>query len=157
TGVQVAPAAETGDSIAQLAMADLAKWLGEGLALVADVYDPEEVVIAGGGCESAPLFPGSAREHCAAAVTGAGHRRLARVRGGRGGDMAGVVGAAVLAREHALAGEPHLACSDPSAVVSVGLVGALPEPEQQPADATADQQQPQREGHAGRRAGQLRE
>ncbi|KEI44255.1 ROK family protein [Saccharopolyspora rectivirgula] len=109
TGVQVAQAAETGDSIAQLAMADLAKWLGEGLALVADVYDPEVVVIAGGVCESAHLFLGSAREHYAAAVTGAGHRPLARVRVGRWGDKAGMVGAAVLAREHVLAGEPHLA------------------------------------------------
>ena len=47
-------------------MADLARWLGEGLALVADVFDPELMVIGGGVSESAPLFLDEAREHYAA-------------------------------------------------------------------------------------------
>ncbi|HEY3471982.1 MAG TPA: ROK family protein, partial [Amycolatopsis sp.] len=54
TGRRVAGAARDGDPIAQLAMAELAKWLGEGLALVADVFDPEIIVIGGGVSESAP-------------------------------------------------------------------------------------------------------
>ena len=80
-------------------MADLARWLGEGLALVADVFDPELVVIGGGVSESAPLFLDDAREHYASVVTGAGHRPLARIRTAQLGDDAAVVGAATLARE----------------------------------------------------------
>ncbi|WP_442912784.1 ROK family glucokinase [Kutzneria sp. CA-103260] len=99
TGRKVAGAARDGDPIAQRALADLAKWLGEGLALVADVYDPEVVVIGGGVSESAPLFLDDAREHYAAVVTGSGYRPLARIRTAQLGDDAGIVGAAAMARE----------------------------------------------------------
>lgn len=101
TGRRVAAAARDGDLIARRAMTDLARWLGEGLALVADVYDPEMVVIAGGVSESAPLFLDEAREHYVSLLTGAGHRPLARLRTAQLGDDAGIVGSAVLAREEA--------------------------------------------------------
>ena len=74
---------------ARRAVDELGRWLGEGLALVADVYDPEVVVLAGGVSESAHLFLQPAREHYAAAITGAGHRPLAQVRVARHGDDAG--------------------------------------------------------------------
>jgi glucokinase len=99
TGRKVAAAARDGDPLAQLAMAELATWLGEGLALVADVYDPEIVVIAGGVSESAPLFLDDARDHYKKVITGAGHRPLARIRTAQLGDDAGLVGAAALAAE----------------------------------------------------------
>lgn len=100
TGRTVAAAARDGDPLATRAMAELARWLGEGLALVADVYDPELIIIGGGVSESAPLFLDEAREHYATAVTGAGHRPLARIRTAQlGGDDAGLVGAAALARD----------------------------------------------------------
>ncbi|HVW39735.1 MAG TPA: ROK family protein [Amycolatopsis sp.] len=101
TGRRVARAARDGDPIAQRAVAELAKWLGEGLALVADVFDPEIVVIAGGVSGSAPLFLDEAREHYAAAITGSGHRPLARIRTAHLGDDAAMVGAASLALEAA--------------------------------------------------------
>ncbi|HVV10228.1 ROK family protein [Amycolatopsis sp.] len=101
TGRRVAGAARDGDPIAQRAMAELAKWLGEGLALVADVFDPEIVVIAGGVSGSAPLFLDEAREHYTAAVTGAKHRPLARIRTAHLGDDAAMVGAAALALDAA--------------------------------------------------------
>jgi len=104
TGQRVAAAAREGDSVACAAMAELARWLGEGLALVADVFDPELMVIGGGVSESAPLFLDEAREHYAARLTGRGNRPLARVRVAQLGEAAAVVGAAELAREHALAG-----------------------------------------------------
>lgn len=104
TGRTVAAAARDGDPLAVRAMAELARWLGDGLALVADVYDPELVVVGGGVSESAPLFLDDAREHYAAVVTGAGHRPLARIRTAQlGGDEAGMVGAASLARDLATA------------------------------------------------------
>jgi glucokinase len=101
TGRRVAGAARDGDPIAQLAMAELAKWLGEGLALVADVFDPEIIVIGGGVSESAPLFLDEAREHYAGAITGARHRPLARIRTAHLGDDTAIVGAAALALEAA--------------------------------------------------------
>lgn len=99
TGRKVAAAARDGDPVALAATADLARWLGEGLALVADVYDPEVVAIGGGVSESAPLFLDEARDHYRAALTGAGHRPLARIRTAHFGDDAGLVGAATLAAE----------------------------------------------------------
>ncbi|TNC29240.1 ROK family protein [Amycolatopsis alkalitolerans] len=97
TGRRVAGAARDGDPIAQRAVAELAKWLGEGLALVADVFDPEIMVIAGGVSGSATLFLDEAREHYTAAITGARHRPLARIRTAHLGEDAAMVGAAALA------------------------------------------------------------
>jgi glucokinase len=99
TGRQVAAAAREGDPVACAAVADLARWLGEGLALVADVFDPDLVVIGGGVSGSAPLFLDDAREHYAATVTGGGRRPLARIRTAQLGEAAAVVGAAELVRE----------------------------------------------------------
>lgn len=99
TGQRVAAAAREGDPVAVAAMDEMARWLGAGLAIVADVFDPELVVIGGGVSESAPLFLDEAREHYARMVTGAGRRPLARIRTAQLGDAAAVVGAAHLARE----------------------------------------------------------
>jgi glucokinase len=99
TGQRVAAAAREGDPVAIAAMDEMARWLGAGLAIVADVFDPELVVIGGGVSESAPLFLDEAREHYAGMVTGAGRRPLARIRTAQLGDAAAVVGAAHLARE----------------------------------------------------------
>lgn len=99
TGRQVATAARDGDPLGRRAMAELARWLGEGLALVADVYDPELVVIGGGVSGSAPLFLDDAREHYARVVTGGHHRPLARIRTAQLADEGGVIGAAELARD----------------------------------------------------------
>lgn len=102
TGLRVAGAARDGDPIALRAMAELAKWLGEGLALVADVFDPEIVVIAGGVSGSAPLFLDEAREHYANILTGSRHRPLARIRTAHLGEDAAIVGAGALALETAV-------------------------------------------------------
>ncbi len=100
TGRKVAAAAREGDPLAKRAMAELAVWLGTGLALVADIYDPEIVVIAGGVSESAPLFLDDAREHYNKKITGVGYRPLARIRTAQLGDDAALVGAATLAADH---------------------------------------------------------
>jgi glucokinase len=99
TGRHVASAARDGDPLGCRAMAELARWLGEGLALVADVYDPELVIIGGGVSGSAPLFMDEARDHYARVVTGGHHRPLARIRTAQLGDEGGVIGAAALARD----------------------------------------------------------
>ena len=99
TGRRVADAARDGDPVAEMAMAELARWLGEGLALIADLYDPDLVVIGGGVSESAALFLDDAREHYARVLTGAGHRPLARIRSAQLGVDAAIVGAAINAAE----------------------------------------------------------
>lgn len=100
TGLDVADAARAGDPAAVRALAELSRWLGEGLALVSDVFDPELVVIGGGVSGSADLFLDAARGHYARALTGRGHRPVAGIRVARLGENGAVVGAAQLAREH---------------------------------------------------------
>lgn len=99
TGQRVAAAAREGDPLARRAVRDMGRWLGEGLALVADVFDPDLVVIAGGVSASAPLFLDEAREHYARVLTGAGNRPLARIRTAQLGAASAAVGAATLARD----------------------------------------------------------
>ncbi|MFD4368835.1 ROK family protein [Rhodococcus sp. NPDC058521] len=98
TGRRVAGAAQDGDPIALRTFAEFARWLGVGLALVGDVYDPDLVVIAGGVAGSAALYLDDAREHYGVLATGSGHRPLARIRGTQLGESAGLIGAAELAR-----------------------------------------------------------
>jgi glucokinase len=98
TGRRVAAAAQDGDRIAEKAVTEFARWLGIGLAIVGDIYDPDLVVIAGGVSTSAPQFLDEARERYAALVTGAGHRPLARIRTTQLGEAAAMIGAAELAR-----------------------------------------------------------
>lgn len=98
TGRRIANAAQDGDPLAEATMDDFAQWLGVGLAMVGDIYDPDLVVIAGGVASSAPLFLDEAREHYARLSTGARHRPLARIRPAQLGEAAGLVGAAALAR-----------------------------------------------------------
>lgn len=97
-GRAVTLAAELGDAVALAAVADFAHWLGVGLSIVADVFDPDLIVVAGGVAASAPLFLEDARRTYAGMVTGAGHRRLARIRRSELGVNAAMIGAAELAR-----------------------------------------------------------
>lgn len=98
TGRRVAAAAADGDPVAIAAFADLARWLGQGLATIADVFDPDLIVIAGGLGAALGLYLDEAREHYARMVTGSGHRQLARIRPTQLGENAGVIGAAQTAR-----------------------------------------------------------
>ncbi|GAA4888665.1 ROK family protein [Actinomycetospora straminea] len=101
TGRDVARAAEAGDGLARRVVDEFAEWLGQGLALVADVFDPDVVVIGGEVSASASLYLDGARRRYADEVTGGGHRRLAEIRPAVLGGHAGMVGAALDARERA--------------------------------------------------------
>ncbi|GAA4920915.1 glucokinase [Actinomycetospora succinea] len=101
TGRDVARAAEAGDALARRVVDEFGEWLGQALALVADVFDPDVVVIGGEVSASAPLYLDRARRRYADEVTGTGHRRLAEVRPAMLGGRAGVIGAALDARERA--------------------------------------------------------
>ena len=99
TGRDVARAAEGGDALAGRVVAEFADWVGHALALVADVFDPDVVVVGGEVSASAPLYLERARRRYAEEVTGDGHRRLADVRPAALGGRAGVIGAALDAAE----------------------------------------------------------
>lgn len=104
TGRRVAGAAADGDAVAVAAFASFAASLGQGLAMIADIFDPDLIVIAGGVGSAAGLYLDEAREHYARLITGTGHRQLARIRGTQLGENAGVLGAAEVAR-HGIAAQ----------------------------------------------------
>jgi glucokinase len=99
TGRDVAHAAQAGDRLALRVVADFAGRLGRGLAMVADLFDPDVVVIGGEVSASAPLYLDDAVRIYGEELTGRGHRRLAQVRPAAFGGDAGVIGAALDARE----------------------------------------------------------
>ena len=78
---------------------EFADWLGQALSLVADVFDPDVVVVGGEVSASSALFLDRARRRYAEEVTGGAHRRLADIRPATLGGRAGMVGAALDARE----------------------------------------------------------
>lgn len=98
SGRRITAAAQDGDPLGEATVAEFARWLGVGLAMVSDIYDPDLIVIGGGVGSSAPMYLDEAREHYAAMVTGAGHRPLARIRRAQMGEEAAMIGAADVAR-----------------------------------------------------------
>lgn len=118
-GVDVARAAAAGDRLARAAMADMAHWLGVGLSIVADVFDPDLIVVAGGVSASAALFLDDARRVYAGRVTGAGHRRLARIRRSELGVDAALIGAAEVARR-GLAEQERMPAADEETTAEAG-------------------------------------
>ncbi|MBZ5734300.1 ROK family glucokinase [Nocardioides sp. TRM66260-LWL] len=98
TGPMITEAARAGDPFSIEQLADLGRWLGEGLASLAAVLDPAVIVLGGGVSEAGELLLGPVRSTFGANLTGRGHRPLAEVRRARLGNRAGLIGAADLAR-----------------------------------------------------------
>ncbi|WP_296131085.1 ROK family protein [uncultured Corynebacterium sp.] len=99
SGEQITAAARNGDPLAVAVMEDFGQWLGRGLSMVADVLDPELIVLGGGVSQDADLFLDTARKRMAQEIVGAGHRPLARVATAELGSAAGMIGVADLARQ----------------------------------------------------------
>jgi glucokinase len=97
-GEEVTEAARAGDVAAMAAFANLAGWLGQGMADLAAVLDPGCFIIGGGVSRAADLFLDRTREAFARTLTGSGHRPVAEIRLAELGASAGLVGAADLAR-----------------------------------------------------------
>jgi glucokinase len=98
-GPGITKAAANGDVLALAALSDVGEWLGRGLASLVAILDPELIVVGGGVSESGELLLEPARRQLAASVTGAARRPLPRVVAAQLGNEAGVVGAAMLARD----------------------------------------------------------
>jgi glucokinase len=97
TGRDVTRAAVEGDPAAVELLADLGTWIGEGLASVAAILDPELIVLGGGVSEAGDLLIDPALAAFRRQLTGRGHRPEARFTVASLGNDAGMIGAADLA------------------------------------------------------------
>ncbi len=98
SGRIITEAAQEGDDFARDRLAEVGRWLGEGVASLVAVLDPQAVVIGGGVVNAGELLLEPLRDAFVQELTGRGHRPLAEVRPARFGNRAGVIGAADLAR-----------------------------------------------------------
>jgi glucokinase len=97
SGPDVTRAAVEGDPAAIELLADLGVWIGEGLASVAAILDPELVVLGGGVSEAGSLLIDPALAAFRRQLTGRGHRPEASFALASLGNDAGMIGAADLA------------------------------------------------------------
>jgi glucokinase len=98
TGNMVTEAARAGDKLAVELLAEVGRWLGEGIASLAAVLDPAVVVIGGGVSEAGALVIDPAREAFRINLTARGFRPELELRLATLGNEAGLIGAADLAR-----------------------------------------------------------
>ncbi|MGY1652753.1 ROK family glucokinase [Geodermatophilus sp. SYSU D01119] len=98
TGEDVARAAADGDPVALTLVTDVGEWLGQGIADLAAVLDPDVVVIGGGVSVLGEMVLRPARERLDRVLPGRGFRPGPEVVGATLGAQAGLVGAADLAR-----------------------------------------------------------
>jgi glucokinase len=97
-GQQITQAAQEGDPGALRCFDIVGGWLGQGLADLAAILDPECFVIAGGVSEAGELLLAPARAAFGKGLTGGHHRPHAEIRRAALGADCGLVGAADLAR-----------------------------------------------------------
>ena len=98
TGPLITEAAQDGDAGALQQLAELGRWLGEGIASLTEILDPEVVVIGGGVSEADDLLLEPTREAFAGQLVGRGFRPIPEIRRARLGNHAGLIGAADLSR-----------------------------------------------------------
>lgn len=98
TGPLITEAARAGDQGAVQQLAELGRWLGEGIASLTEILDPEVVVIGGGVSEADDLLLDPIRDAFGSQLVGRGFRPIPEVRKARLGNRAGLIGAADLSR-----------------------------------------------------------
>ncbi len=99
TGEDVAHVAAAGDALARELIAEVGHWLGQGIADLAAVLDPDVVVIGGGVSALGEAVLGPARERLHRTLPGRGFRPGPEVVVAALGPQAGLVGAADLVRQ----------------------------------------------------------
>jgi glucokinase len=106
-GEHVTAAAAAGDPEAQEVMDRFAWWLALGLANLANIFDPERIVIGGGLVEAGAVLIDPTRRAFSQLVEGMAYRHDLQIVPAALGERAGAVGAALLARPEAVgAGGP---------------------------------------------------
>lgn len=97
-GPIITDAAREGDQFALEQLAEVGRWLGEGIATLAAVLDPAVVAIGGGVSEADEMLLAPIRSAFASNLPGRGHRPVLEIRKATLGNRAGLIGAADLAR-----------------------------------------------------------
>jgi glucokinase len=97
TGRHVTDAARQGDPVAERILSEVGRRLGEGIAGLVNVLDPEVVVLGGGAMESGDLLLDPARRAFVDSVEAPDHRPETPILPAAMGNDAGAVGAADLA------------------------------------------------------------
>lgn len=100
-GLLVTRLARAGDALSIELLADLGRWLGEGLASLAAVLDPGLIVIGGGVAEAGDLVMGPVKGAFEATLPATDNRPHAEIRIAALGNEAAIIGAAALARSDA--------------------------------------------------------
>ncbi|MEE6260550.1 ROK family glucokinase [Plantactinospora sonchi] len=98
TGPMVTAAARSGDPVSCAAFAQIGRWLGIGLADMAQILDPEVLVVGGGVVEAGELLMGPTRRAFTEALAARATIPVAEIRPAEMGNTAGLIGAADLAR-----------------------------------------------------------
>jgi glucokinase len=98
SGPMVTRAAQDGDPVARAAFAEVGRWLGSGLADMVQVLDPEVLIIGGGVVDAGDLLLEPTWAAYLEALAARASLPVARVLPASMGNLAGVVGAADLAR-----------------------------------------------------------
>jgi glucokinase len=99
TGVLVGDVAQSGAGDAVAVVEEYARRVGIGLVGLVNIFDPEKVVVSGGLVELDEVLLAPLRAAFEGRIEGAAHRPAVPVVAAELGGRAGVVGAAVLARE----------------------------------------------------------
>ena len=97
-GPHITAAARLGDPVALAVFAHAGFWLGRGMAELAAVLDPACYVVGGGVSEAGELLLAPARAAFSQHLMGADVRPRAEILAAEMGNLAGIVGAAELAR-----------------------------------------------------------
>lgn len=101
TGRIVTEAASRGDPLAIDVVGEVGRRLGEGIAGLVNVLDPQTVVVGGGAVSAGELILGPARAAFKESLEAPEHRPAVPILAARLGNDAGAVGAAALALEEA--------------------------------------------------------
>jgi glucokinase len=102
TGPHVTQAAKAGDAAAIEAFDHVGRWIGVGLANLALTLDPSTFLVGGGVSEAGDLLLEPIKSAFLSRLPGASYRPIADIRLAELGNDAGVIGAADLARLHAI-------------------------------------------------------
>jgi glucokinase len=98
TGQQVTKAAQEGDEVARDAFTQIGYWLGVAMADLAQIFDPQVLVVGGGVIEAGDLLMGPTERTYRDQLAQRGRFPVAELKAAETGNTAGVVGAADLAR-----------------------------------------------------------
>jgi len=101
TAKHVSRAAREYDEVALEVMHEAGRWLGIGLSNIANLFDPQTIVLGGGVIQAGESFLGVARDTLVA-MTAAQRRRPMRLDVSTLGSDAGIIGAAALALHEAV-------------------------------------------------------